>query len=111
MNYPKSYEEAKALLHQHYIIQIGKGIRLARLNGWGEIIVKYHDLVIVRFYQSGAIILNSGRPFVSPQTDLNVRNLINEFVTGKITEKDGKWFYEGASFSVEFREGMNAAEF
>ena len=98
---PKSYAEALAVLGSKQSIRLGNNTYLEtikeRVYEDGHIpeertviAVRLHSTYIVKFYENGKVTLHTG----GWQT-VTTKDRINEFITGRIYQKNHDWYYVG----------------
>lgn len=112
---PKNFEQAL-----QFILSTGKGKLSLRIGnntyleyhtgkGTGlteHITVRLHVTNIVTFWPSGRVTLHTGG-----YRTVTTKERINHFITGRVSQKDRRWFYTsillGEEYeTVPFREGM-----
>lgn len=106
---PKNLAAAIEVLAGRESVRLGNNTYLENLPGLQFIGVRLHNTYIVRFHYNGQITLHSGG-----WRTVTTKDRINEFISGRVYQKRGVWFYQGAREgwhipAVEFEEGMEAA--
>ena len=111
---PKNFEQAVAVLKDRISMRLGNNTYLEVSDSdplRGFIGVRLHSTYIVKFWPDGQVTLHTG----GWQT-VTTKDRINEFITGRVYQKNHKWFYVGHNCAVgglawdspeDFTEGMN----
>jgi len=107
--YPKTYQQAVNALGNKDSIKLGNNTYLER-DCADCISVRLHQTDIVNFFADGRITLRTGGWYKK-----TTKNRLNEFITGRVFQKDHTWFYVGHNSTgaldwnhpQPFVEGMN----
>ena len=83
---PKNYAEALIVLAGRESVRLGNNTYL-ETRSYG-IVVRFHDTPIVKFWESGCVTLHTGG-----YRTVTTKERMNQFITGKIYQKAGAWFY------------------
>ena len=112
---PKNFAQAVEVLKDRISMRLGNNTYLEVSDSdplRGFIGVRLHGTYVVKFWPDGQITLHTGG-----YRTVTTKDRINEFITGRVYQKDYAWFYvdhtsEGAlgwDNPQEFTEGMNVA--
>ena len=110
---PKNFEQAVAVLKDRISMRLGNNTYLEVSDSdplRGFIGVRLHSTYIVKFWPDGQVTLHTG----GWQT-VTTKDRINEFITGRVYQKNHEWFYVGHNCDgalawdspEDFTEGMN----
>lgn len=101
---PKSFAEAMQVLGTKSAVRLGNNTHLVRVAADGEILIAVilHNTQIVRFYSDGRVTLHTGGYHT-----VTTKDRINQFVDGRVFQKDFDWFYAYPdAIAVDFEDGM-----
>ena len=107
--HPKSFSEAQLALKGKQSRKLGNNTFLEDLPGLQFIGVRLHNTYIVRFHYNGKVTLHT-----DGWRTVTTKDRINEFVSGRVYQKNHVWFYVGHKADgslnwespVEFTEAM-----
>ena len=106
---PKTYQQAVEVLGNRHSLKLGNNTWLER-DCANCIVIRLHQTDIVKFFANGRITLRTGGWYKNTTKDR-----LNEFITGRVFQKDYAWFYVGHDSTgaldwnhpQPFVEGMN----
>lgn len=116
---PKTFAAASQFLAGRDSVKLGNNTWLENVAAFGPeasplgfIGVRLHNTYVVKFWVDGQITLHTGGWY-----RVTTKDRINEFITGRVYQKDHVWYYvghttEGAldwEHPVPFKEEMNVA--
>ena len=84
---PKNYAEALIVLAGRESVRLGNNTYLER-DSVECIVVRLHQTDIVNFFADGRVTLHTGG-----YRTVTTKERMNQFITGKIYQKAGAWFY------------------
>ena len=88
--HPKTYQQAVEVLGNRHSLKLGNNTYLERDDCADCISVRLHQTDIVNFFADGRITLRTGGWYKNTTKDR-----LNEFITGRVYQKDYAWFYVG----------------
>jgi hypothetical protein len=97
---PKNFVEAAEILQGRESIRLGNNTHLENFHL--GIAVRLHNTRIVVFHEDGSVTLHTGG-----YRTVTTKDRINEFITGRVYQKDYEWFYSvNGKEPVRFEEGI-----